>query len=40
LKPELAERASQLKEIIDLDLAAFNKMIREAGIPPVIVPGR
>jgi hypothetical protein len=40
LKPELAERASQLKEIIDLDLAAFNKMIREAGIPSVIVPGR
>jgi photosystem II stability/assembly factor-like uncharacterized protein len=40
LKPELAERASHLQDIIDGDLAAFNKMIRDSGIPPVMVPVR
>lgn len=39
LKPELARLLSQLKQIFDIDLASFNKLVKENGAPAVIVTG-
>jgi hypothetical protein len=38
LKSMLAERTARIQEIIDTDVAAFSNMVREKGVPPVIVP--
>ncbi|MFH1572434.1 MAG: hypothetical protein ABIG68_00530, partial [Acidobacteriota bacterium] len=39
LKPELAKHLAQLKQVLDTDLAGFNKLVREKGAPAVIVSG-
>lgn len=38
LKSELSGCLSQIQATIDTDVAAFNKMLSQGGIPPVIVP--
>ena len=37
LKPQLASLMSQLQEIVDTDLDAFNAMVESADVPAVVV---
>ncbi len=37
LKPQLAELMSQLNQILDTDVAAFNTLVSSKNVPPVVI---
>src|SRR5262249_62431825 len=39
LAPKLDEQLSTLRRVLDADLRAFNGMLRDKGVPTVVVPG-
>jgi predicted transcriptional regulator len=39
LKAQLAAHLEELRNVLDGDVARFNALVRERGIPPVVVPG-
>jgi len=39
LKPQLVRLMTQLKQVFDTDLPAFNKLVRDKGAPAVILAG-
>jgi hypothetical protein len=37
LKPELAELMSQLRQVMDTDVASFNNLVAGKNVPPVVI---
>jgi hypothetical protein len=38
VKAQLATHLDALRAVIETDVARFNEMVRERGVPPVVVP--